>query len=80
MGQRCPWHMHELVLQRPQMKKLRFVDAQGCALNISSTRLATVDFGGFSLKEEFIVASITSPLLSLGKLMKHGWSLQKIGR
>jgi hypothetical protein len=61
-------------------EKLRFVDAQGCALNISSTRLATVDFGGFSLKEEFIVASITSPLLSLGKLMKHGWSLQKIGR
>ena len=47
-------------------------------MNISSTRLATVDFGGFSLKEEFIVASITSPLLSLGKLMKHGWNLEKL--
>jgi hypothetical protein len=58
---------------------LRFVDAQGCPLDISSTRLATVDFGDFSLKEEFIVASITSPLLSLGKLMKHGWNLQKFG-
>ena len=58
--------------------RLRFVDAQGSPLNISSTRLATVDFGDFSLKEEFIVASITSPLLSLGKLMKHGWNLQKV--
>ena len=58
--------------------KLRFVDAQGSPLNISSTRLATVDFGGFSLKEEFIVASITSPLLSLGKLMKDGWNLEKL--
>ena len=58
--------------------KLRFVDAEGSPLNISSTRLATVDFGGFCLKEEFIVASITSPLLSLGKLMKHGWSLEKL--
>ena len=59
--------------------RLRFVDAQGCPLDISSTRLATVDFGNCSLKEEFIVASITSPLLSLGKLMKHGWNLQKFG-
>ena len=58
--------------------RLRFGDAQGSPLNISSTRLATVDFGDFSLKEEFIVASITSPLLSLGKLMKHGWNLQKV--
>ena len=37
--------------------KLRFVDAQGSPLSISSTRLATVDFGDFALKEEFIVAS-----------------------
>ena len=58
--------------------RLHFVDAQGSPLNISSTRLATVDFGDFSLKEEFIVASITSSLLSLGKLMKHGWNLQKV--
>ena len=58
--------------------RLRFVDAQGSTLNVSSTRLATVDFGDFALKEEFIVASITSPLLSLGKLMKHGWNLQKV--
>ena len=57
---------------------MHFVDAQGSPLNVSSTRLATVDFGDFALKEEFIVASITSPLLSLGKLMKHGWNLQKV--
>lgn len=57
--------------------KPRFVDAQGVPLNISSTRLATVDLGGFGLKEEFLIASITSPLLSLGRLMKHGWTLDK---
>ena len=58
--------------------RLRFVDAQGSPLNISSTRLATVDFGDFSLKEEFVAASITISLLLLGKLMKHGWNLQKV--
>ena len=46
-------------------QRLRFVDAQGSPLNISSTPVATVDFGGFSLTEEFIVTSITSPLLHL---------------
>ena len=60
-------------------QRMRFVDAQGSPLNISSTRIATVDFGDFCLKEEFIVASITSPLISLGKLMKHGWSLKELG-
>eukprot|EP00435_Cladocopium_sp_Y103_P024926 s1404_g6.t1 len=57
--------------------KLHFVDAQGSPLNISSTRFATVDLVGFSLREEFTLASITSPLLSLGKLMKHGWNLER---
>jgi len=47
-------------------EKVHYVDAQGCPLNMSSARLATVDFGGFSLTEGFIVASIISPLLSLG--------------
>ena len=77
MGQLYPWNMHIQVLQRPQMTD-RVLCIQGSDLSISSTRLATVDFGDFSLKEEFILASITSPLLSLGKLMKHGWNLQKI--
>ena len=35
----------------PSDDRLRFVDAQGSPLNVSSTRVATVDFEGFSLKK-----------------------------
>ena len=37
--------------------------------------MATVELHGVTIKEEFIVASVTTPLLSLGKLMKQGWNL-----
>ena len=50
-----------------------YVDAQGDPLNIANTRKATVDCGDTSLEEEFLIASVTSPLLSLGRLMKQGW-------
>ena len=50
-----------------------YVDAQGDPLNIANTRKATVDCGDTLLEEEFLIASVTSPLLSLGRLMKQGW-------
>ena len=77
-GSALPLQYARAGVATPPDERLRFVDARGCPLNISSARVATVDFGDISLKEEFIVASITSPLLSLGKLMKHGWSLQSL--
>eukprot|EP00435_Cladocopium_sp_Y103_P018044 s405_g4.t1 len=77
-GSALPLEYAEVSTAKAPDGSLRFLDAQGSPLSISSTGVATVDFDGFSLKEEFIVASITSPLLSLGKLMKHGWSLQEL--
>ena len=64
MVQHCPSTAKVGDAKRPG-QRLRFVDAQGSPLTISSTPVATVDFGGFSLTEEFIVTSITSPLLHL---------------
>ena len=41
-----------------------YVDAQGDPLNIANTRKATVDCGDTSLEEEFLIASVISPLLA----------------
>ena len=52
-----------------------FVDAQGNALHVDSTRLAKVRFGDVTFKEKFIVSGVTAPLLSLGNIMCSGWSI-----
>ena len=50
---------------------------KNCALwmlkNISSTRLATVDFGGFSLKEEFIVCGINHKSFAFTWKIDEAW-------
>ena len=52
-----------------------FVDAQGCPLAVSTTRVATLQFGNVAFKEKFIVADVTMPLIALGHIIKSGWSL-----
>ncbi len=52
-----------------------FVDAQGNALHVDSTRLAKVRFGDVTFKEKFLVSGVTTPLLSLGNIMGSGWSI-----
>ena len=56
-----------------------FVDAQGNALHVDSTRLAKVQFGDVTFKEKFIVSGVTTPLLSLGNIMRSGWSIHNDG-
>ena len=56
-----------------------FVDAQGNALVVDSTRLAKVKLNGIVLKEKFIVSGVTTPLLSLGNVMRGGWSIHSDG-
>ena len=52
-------------------------DAQGGKLDIRDTRLATVDLGnGVVLRERFIIANISCPLLALGHIIRAGWELQ----
>ena len=52
-----------------------FVDAQGEPIDVRNRRTATIICNGISLEEDFIVASVTSPLVSLGRLMRMGWHL-----
>ena len=56
-----------------------FVDAQGNALHVDSTRLAKVQFGDVTFREKFIVSGVTTPLLSLGNIMRSGWSIHNDG-
>ena len=54
-----------------------FIDAQGEKLDIRDTRLATVDLGnGVILRESFIIANISCPLLALGHIVRAGWEIQ----
>ena len=52
-----------------------YVDAQGTPLDVQSTRVANVQFGDVTFRERFIVSDITCPLLSLGNVLKSGWSI-----
>ena len=53
-----------------------YVDAQGNALHVKSTRDAEVTLGGTVFKERFVVAPVTSPLICLGHLYKAGYFVQ----
>jgi len=54
-----------------------FIDAQGGKLDIRDTRLATVDLGnGVILRELFMIANISCPLLALGHIVRAGWEIQ----
>ena len=53
------------------------IDAQGGKLDIRDTRLATVDLGnGVILRERFIIANISCPLLALVHIARAGWEIQ----
>ena len=56
-----------------------FVDAQGNPLEVDSTRLARVRLGDVVFKEKFIVSGVTTPLLSLGNVLRGGWSIHNDG-
>lgn len=74
-GSVLPLHYGDVGKSVKPSEKLHFVDAQGASIDVANTRLACLDLEGISIKEEFIIASVTSPLVSLGRLLKHGWVL-----
>ena len=51
-----------------------YVDAQEVPLTVQST--ANVQFGDVTFKETFIVSDVTCPLLSLGSVLRAGWSAE----
>ena len=54
----------------------KFIDAQGKPINVKGARIAEVRFGQVVFKERFIIAAVTAPLISMGRLLKDGWLLQ----
>lgn len=74
-GSVLPLHYGHVGKSVKPSENLHFVDAHGASLDVANTRLACLDLEGVSIKEEFIIASVTAPLVSLGRLLKHGWVL-----
>ena len=60
-------------------KDSAYVDAQGKPINVRGARIAEVQLGSVRFKERFIIAAVTSPLISMGRLLKDGWCLEKNG-
>ena len=52
-----------------------FVDAQGAPLTVEATRLANIQFGDVTFRDRFIISDVTCPLLSLGNVLRAGWSV-----
>ena len=56
-----------------------YIDAQGKPISVNGARIAEVRFGPVVFRERFIIAAVTSPLISMGRLLKDGWHLQNEG-
>ena len=56
-------------------KSSSFIDAQGNPIDVRGARIAEVRFGSVVFRERFIIAAVTSPLISMGRLLKDGWGL-----
>ena len=50
----------------------KFIDPQGKQINVKGARIAEVRFGQVVFKERFIIAAVTSPLISMGRWLKDG--------
>ena len=56
-----------------------FVDAQGAPLGVTDKRVAELTLGNnIVIKEQFIVAPVTGPIVCLVKLLKAGWDFQRV--
>ena len=60
-------------------KSSSFIDALGKPISVREARIAEVQFGSVIFKEQFIIAPVTSPLISMGRLLGDGWCLQNSG-
>ena len=62
---------------KPATSNMVFRDAQGNPLASQGTREAKVDLDSVTIKERWLIAPVTAPLLSLGKLYKKGWTVSR---
>ena len=56
---------------------MNYVDAQGSPLGIQDVRVAEIHFGDVCIRDKFIIAPVTGPIISLGLLMKLGWNFSR---
>ena len=57
----------------------RFVDAQGSPLGVKGRRIAELYLGNdVVIREQFIVAPVTGPIVCLVRLLKAGWEFCKV--
>ena len=74
-----PYHMSGCGFSKPGGHAI-LEDAQGERLQTYGKRSARVECEGLNndlvvIEDDFIVASVQSPLISLGRLLHRGWSL-----
>ena len=62
---------------KPATSGMVFRDAQGNPLASQGTREAKVSLDSVAVKERWLIAPVTAPLLSLGKLYKSGWAVSR---
>ena len=55
---------------------MRMMDAQGGLMANLGSRRVTMDLGQACVQEVFHASDVDVPLLSLGRLLKKGWSLE----
>ena len=57
----------------------RFVDAQGAQIQLRGRRVAEVCLGNdVIIKEQFMVETVTGPIICLGRLLRSGWDISRI--
>ena len=57
----------------------KFVDAQGAPIQQQGRRIAEVCLGSdVVIKEQFMVAAVTGPIICLGRLLRSGWDFSRI--
>ena len=55
----------------------RLRDAQGNLMKHGRAKRDTLDCGDSTLVENFIMCSVATPLLALGKMIRQGWNFKK---
>ena len=56
-------------------KSVRMLDAQGRLMANHGSKNIVLDFGPACIQDEFYASDVHAPLLSLGRLLRRGWSL-----
>ncbi|CAE7352802.1 unnamed protein product, partial [Symbiodinium sp. CCMP2456] len=57
--------------------KVRMQDAQGHTMPCQGSRVITLDLGSICVQEQFYASAVSAPLMSLGRLLRQGWSIEQ---